>query len=107
MAKKKYTIKISMKSKRIVIETLDTTRISYHSMGTYLIKYRPKEILITQRAKVALMKRSEIQNEVGLEFSKGNVLGWASPTPNFIVPLKHISVPEHVKKIIEKFDVIE
>lgn len=104
---KKHTIKISTKDKNIVIETLDTTRISHHEVGTFLINYRPKEIVITQKAKVALIGCSEIQGSVGMEFHRGNVLSWSSPTPNFMVPVKYISVPESVKSIINKFDVIE
>jgi hypothetical protein len=105
--KKKHTVKISMKGNNIIIETLDETRISHHGFGSFLIKYRPKEIAITPRAKAALMKCSEIRGLVGMEFFRGNVLSWGSPAPNFSVPIKHVSVPEVVKSMIEKFDIIE
>ncbi|MHA2280018.1 MAG: hypothetical protein ACXAC5_03955 [Promethearchaeota archaeon] len=105
--KPKHTVKISMKRRNIVIETLDDTRISHHGGSTYLIRYRPKEIAITQRAKNALMECPEVRQRAGLEFLSGNVLAWAGLEPNLIVPLKHVSVQECIKPTIEKFDIVD
>ena len=105
--KPKHTIKISMKRNNIVIETLDETRISCHGGSTFLIKYRPKEIAITQRAMDALLECPEVRQRAGVEFLSGNVLSWFSSEPNLVVPLKHISVQECIKPTIGKFDVVE
>jgi hypothetical protein len=105
--KKKYTLKLSVKGRNLIIETLDTTRVSHHGYGTYLIKYRPKEILVTKKAKEALMKCSRVLGLAGMEFYKGRSLAWGVPTPNASVPLKYVSVPDCVKSTIEGFDVID
>jgi len=102
--KKKHTIKISMEGRRILIETLNPARVSHHGMGTFLVKYCPKEILITRQAKAAILKCSQV-NEAGLEFFRGNVLGWRSTLPKLLIPIKYVSVPDCVKQVIEKFDV--
>jgi len=105
--KKKYTLKLSIQGKNLIIETLDTTRISHHGYGTYLIKYRPKEILITKKAKDALLRCSEINGKTGMEFYSSRSLAWRTPTPNASVPLKYVSVPDCVKQTIEKFDTVD
>jgi hypothetical protein len=105
--KPKHTVRISMRRGNIIVETLDDTRVSHHGGATYLIRYRPKEISITQEAKDALMKCHEIRHDAGMEFLSGNVLKWASLSEKLAIPIEYVSVQECIKPMINRFFVID
>ena len=106
MSKTKHTLKISMQDNMISLETLDETRISNNSHASFLIKFRPKEIAITKSAKKVLMSCSRVQCAVLLEFVTTNTMAWAGPALSIVVPVNQISVPEHIKNVIDRFDVV-
>lgn len=88
----------------IIVKALKPERFTHYGFGTFLENIVEGEVTITlaaQRILLATSKRSGLQ---GLEFWPDNRIAWGNLSPQLMIPIEAINVPEGAKSWIEALE---
>jgi hypothetical protein len=92
----------------IEIKTIDHDRITHHGFGSFLAKYDPSEVGITDAARERLLEGFYKRGLQGMEIFDHNVLAWGDPNHWIHVPFANVSIHgAGAKDLIRQFARIE